>query len=94
MSVSTGVLSSLSLETLCANLAAPAAQNRNSTTALNDSPAARSPSQGWTFLVDGALAAALEAAEAPADAHHRLFAIMAAAVALQRVKDALEVRRH
>ena len=88
------MLSSLSLETLCANLAAPAAQNRNSTTALNDSPAARSPSQGWTFLVDGALAAALEAAEAPADAHHRLFAIMAAAVALQRVKDALEVRRH
>lgn len=45
----------------------------------------------WIFVRDGALAAALEAAESPADAHHRLFAVMATAGALERINEAQEV---
>ena len=45
----------------------------------------------WTFLISGALAAALDAAAAPPDRHHRVYAMAAVAAALEKVEELLKV---
>ena len=94
-----GVLSSLPAEALCIDLAAklastPAAAPSDPAAAAQQ-PAASAASNvqdcTWTFLINGALAAALDAAAAPPDAHHRVYAMAAVAAALEKVEELLKV---
>lgn len=84
-----GVLSSLPTEALCADLMPSAADAAAAAAAASEPPPPMHIA--WTFLVNGAVVAALDAAEAPPDAHHRLFAMATLATALERIKDILEV---
>ena len=90
------MLSSLPAEAICANLAAPpqrlpSSETTESGTTCGGSDGGSDTASAWTFLVEGALATGLAAAEAPADAHHRLHAVVTVAGALERIKEALEV---
>ncbi len=94
-----GVLSSLPAEALCTDLAAsssvapaheawqPAAPAEQQAAAAPDGLQASS----WTFLINGALAAALDAAASPPDGHHRVYAMAAVAAALEKVEELLKV---
>jgi hypothetical protein len=95
-----GVLSSLPAEALCTDLAAsmsasPAAATRQPAAAAEQQAATaahRPQASSWTFLINGALAAALDAAAAPPDGHHRVYAMAAVAAALEKVEELLKVR--
>lgn len=94
-----GVLSSLPAEALCADLAASTSDGQAHEAWQPAAPTEQQPGaagngvqlSSWTFLINGALAAALDAAAAPPDGHHRVYAMAAVSAALEKVEELLKV---
>lgn len=79
MSIVPGVLTSLPLEALLTDVRGIRFGSRRG-------------GPPWSILLHGAVPAALQAAAAPEDVHHRLAAVGVAAAVLQRTAEALQVR--